>query len=131
MHGVNLHAEFLTILVKQVDERVEVYGALVDVYQHDHCKYIFHYVLRNVDDVDLLLIERVRNLGDDTGTVLACYCDYCAHSDSSIFAYMLIYHKQMNNGKLRIRRSQLFSGFHHSIDNAVGNQKPLFGEIPP
>ena len=41
-----------------VYKRQEVYGALVDVYQHDHCKYIFHYILRNVDDVDLLLIER-------------------------------------------------------------------------
>ena len=33
VHGVNLHAELLTILVKQVDERVEVYGALINVYQ--------------------------------------------------------------------------------------------------
>ena len=49
--GVNLHAKLLTILIKQVDERLR---ALIDVYQHDHCKYIVHYILRNVDDVDLM-----------------------------------------------------------------------------
>src|SRR5699024_6316792 len=71
----------------------KVHRALVDIDQHDHGEHILHDVLRNIHDVDPMLIERLRDLGDDAGAVLADHRDNCAHTFSSDFIYIFLNHK--------------------------------------
>ena len=69
--------------LQQVGQLIELHRAPVDIDQHDHREHILHDVLRNVNDIDLMLIQRVRNLGNDARAVLADHRDDCAHSYSS------------------------------------------------
>ena len=83
VHGVDLHAERFAVLVQQVSQLGKVHRALVDIDQHDHGEHILHDVLRNINDIDPMLIKRLRDLSNDAGAVLADHRDNCAHIFSS------------------------------------------------